>query len=140
MCKHAPVATIVTDDGTVDVDAVARPGTLLLSPDSVRAVTGWELKPEGLCRGEVCIPVPARAPLEIDGRVDLRAVAELLRRPFAIDDETQAAALGASAATRCEELNERAVGDFTLHDVNGHAVQWSSFGRKKKVLVAWASW
>jgi hypothetical protein len=134
------VATIITDEGTHEVDGAARPGTVLLAPPVLRDVTGWELKPEGLCRGEVCIPVRGRDTVDVDGLLDVRVVADLLHRPFVVDDELPIAVLGESAATRRAELSGRTVGDFTLSDVDGHPVRWKRFGRKKKVLVAWASW
>jgi hypothetical protein len=50
------MATILTGEDTHEVDAIARPATLLLDPATLRDVTGWELKPEGLCRDDVCVP------------------------------------------------------------------------------------
>jgi hypothetical protein len=32
------------------------------------------------------------------------------------------------------------VDDFTLGDVDGNEFRWSSLGRKKKLMFAWASW
>src|SRR5437016_13423753 len=46
-----------TDPITVDPVLVDRDG-LWLSPADLERVTGFELKPEGLCRGEVCVPIP----------------------------------------------------------------------------------
>lgn len=46
-------ATIVTDE-TSTVDATASGERLLLEPASLPDVLGWELKPEGLCRENVC--------------------------------------------------------------------------------------
>jgi hypothetical protein len=41
------MATVLTDTGTHDVPT---PGGLLLSPDDTERVTGWTLKPEGMCQ------------------------------------------------------------------------------------------
>ncbi|MBT6445341.1 MAG: hypothetical protein HOK58_10180, partial [Acidimicrobiaceae bacterium] len=35
----------------------------------------WELKPEGLCRDDVCVLIPDRAALEVGGQIDAMAVA-----------------------------------------------------------------
>ena len=76
----------------------------------------------------------------VDGRIDLKAAAEILRRPLALDESAGIAVLGASASDRRAERESMRVGDFTLDDIDGKPVQWSSIGRKKKLLFAWASW
>ncbi len=134
------MATILTGEDTSEVDAIARPATLLLEPATLRDVTGWELKPEGLCRDDVCVPIRNRSDVQIDGHVDLRVVTELLGRPLAIDEETAVAAIGESAATRAAQLAEGHLADLVLHDVDGRPFSWPAIGRKKKVLVTWASW
>src|SRR4051812_336195 len=127
------MAIVLTGEQIHDVDAAVRPGTMLLTPASVTEVTGWELKPEGLCREDVCVPTRSRPHVQVDGRVDLRVVAELLGRPLAIDEDTDVAALGESAATRAAQIASGRVDDLVLHDVDGKPVSWSSLGRKKKV-------
>ncbi|MGQ0823432.1 MAG: hypothetical protein ACT4OX_00120 [Actinomycetota bacterium] len=111
-----------------------------IRPDELRATTGWELKPEGLCREDICVPVRNRETLLVDGTVDLRAFSELSRRPLALDEETGVAVLGAAAADRAAERASMHVGDFTLTDADGNQFRWASLGRKKKLLFAWASW
>ena len=47
---------LLTDSGERQMpDAVLDDGGLWLSPEDMTAATGWELKPEGLCLGEVCV-------------------------------------------------------------------------------------
>ena len=125
--------TLITDEGSYDVDE-----SLQLTPDEFATATGWELKPEGLCRGDVC--VIARPDLRTNDRVDLRVAAELLNRPLAVDDVTGDAALGESASTRAQEYESRTLSDLVLNDLDGNPFEWKSIGRKKKVLAAWASW
>lgn len=31
--------------------------TLDIGPDEFGRATGWEIKPEGACKGEVCVPL-----------------------------------------------------------------------------------
>ena len=123
------MSTLITDTGEHEVDA-----SLLLTGEQLVTATGWELKPQGLCRGDVCVPTAAGE------RIDVRVVAELLGRPLAVDDDTGDAALGESAAARAEQLGDCRVDDLVLRDLAGNVVQWSALGRKKKVLVTWASW
>jgi hypothetical protein len=137
------VPTLLTDDGAADLgdaQAVVRDGTMRVGPDVLPGAIGWELKPEGLCRGDVCIPTRSRPELVVDGRVDLAVVADLMARPFVVEAAAGVAVLGESATARAEQLAARHVDDFELPDAFGAPFRWSSLGRKKKVLVAWASW
>jgi hypothetical protein len=133
--------TIVTDDGERTLDAIRRDGSVRIAPEDLARATGWELKPQGLCRDDVCVPVQDRAALVIDGAVDLREFARALRRPLVVDDEVGLAVLGASVADRSAERRDmRVPGDLPLRDVDGHVHRWSELGRKKKLLFTWASW
>jgi hypothetical protein len=133
--------TIVTDDGDTTVEAIRAENTVRLGADDVARATGWELKPEGLCRGEVCVPVRDRGALVVDDVIDLRAFAELLRRPLVVDDDVDLAVLGASAVDRAAEREGlRVPADLALQDLDGAVHRWAELGRKKKLLFAWASW
>src|SRR5215831_12248098 len=90
------MATIVTDAGVFEISAVPLKGTLLLREDELPDVTGWELNDQGLCRGDVCVPVRAHPEIREEGMVNLRVFAALVNQPLAIDEETETAALGAS--------------------------------------------
>ena len=107
--------------------------TLTLDP----AVLGWERKPEGLCRGEVCIPVPAGTPA---GLLDAVTLGRLLHRPVVIDAAERVAAFGASALERAEALRSGLAPDFEIPDVNGVLHRLSNYQGRKIVLYAYASW
>jgi hypothetical protein len=133
--------TIVTDDGEISVDAVRANGSIRLDPAALMRATGWELKPEGLCRAEVCVPVRDRDSLVIDDAIDLRAFADALRRPLVVDDEADLAVLGVSTIDcAAEREGMRVPADLSLRDLDGNLHHWSELGRKKKLLFAWASW
>src|ERR1700722_1373387 len=55
--------------------------TLELGADDFHQLSGWELRPEGACKGDVCVPLPpgASGPM----RVDVPAVARALGMPLA---------------------------------------------------------
>ncbi len=133
------MATILTGEATHEVDVPVDTDAVLITPDDLREVTGWELKPEGLCRGGVCVPARGRDPRRGE-RIDLGVVAELLAQPIAIDDDTGTIALAGSPATRVEQFSSRALDDLVFRDVDGTPFAWESIGRRKKVVAAWASW
>jgi peroxiredoxin len=132
-------ATIVDGDRAVDVDAVERDGAVFLSPADLELATGWVLRPEGLCRGDVCVPVRSDR-LSTDDGVDLAVFAEIMQRPFAFEPAPAIAVLGDAAADRAEEMATLHAPDFTLPDVDGGEITLGEHSGRKRVLLAWASW
>lgn len=101
---------------------------------------GWTLKPEGLCRDTTCVIVPDRAALERDGLIDVTAVAALLDRPAAIDEESGVVAIGAPREARRGALHDLNAPDFVLPDLDGTYHALSDHRSKKKLLIAFSSW
>ena len=140
----APLTLIdVEADGeptACELDATIVDGTARVAPDALASATGWSLRPEGLCRGDVCVPVRDRAALERAGSVDLAAFAAALGRPLALDLAESAAALGAAAADRAASLASLEAPDFRLPDLSGTERSLSEQRGRKVLLVTWASW
>ena len=128
-------------DGRTHALAVERAGERVMIPaSSLRKALGYELKPEGLCRGEVCFPVRDRAALVAGDALDLAELARVTARPFALDVAEGAAALGTSAEERRDAIRSLAAPDFTLPDFSGVGHTLSAYRGKKVLLVAYASW
>ena len=99
-------------------------------PPELHRRTGWEIKPEGACRGDVCVPL--RRPF------DLEDLAARLGMPLVHDPEHDVWALGPEAgghALRTAELPE-----ITLPDRNGKDFSLRSLRGTKVFMIAWASW
>jgi hypothetical protein len=124
------MATVLTDAGELTLGA--EDGLWLTASDAERA-TGWTLKPEGMCRDDLCVPMPVR-----EGRVDVAAFWARLDRPVVRDGETWV--LGAGAEQRNGALARLMSPDFTLPDVNGVPHTLSALRGKKVFLCTWASW
>lgn len=99
--------------------------------------TGWEPKPQGLCRGEVCVPAP-RA-LRDDGTVDVDVAAGRLGMPIVRDDVHGLTALGPGTSTG-RTLSTAVAADPELIDRGGNPFRLSSLHGRKVLLVAWASY
>jgi hypothetical protein len=112
----------------------------LVSTDELRRELGWELKPEGLCREDVCVLVPDRASLEADGKIDAVAVAALLDRPALVDEVTGVVAIGAQRSIRQRAIDDLQAPDFVLPDLDGTPHALSDHRSKKRLLVAFSSW
>lgn len=114
------------------------PDGLWLEPDQAAAVSGWELRPEGLCRGDVC--VPAKDSFVADGKVNLAAFWDHRGMPSAASAAGDVRALGEGAESRAAELRSLEAPDFTLPDAAGAAHSLSQHRGKKVLLATWASW
>jgi len=113
---------------------------VLLSAGDIARGTGWHLKPEGLCRDDVCVPLRDPEAATADGRLDLARFAAALHRPLALDVAESAAFLGTAAAERAEPLHSLHAPDFTLPDLDGRMHSLHEHRGKKVLLVAYASW
>ena len=87
---------------TEGVDADAKGGGLWLKAADLERVSGWAHKPEGFCKDEVCVPVPAARKDEfVRGEsYNLGALADLLGQPMVADAENRACCFGEAAAER----------------------------------------
>jgi hypothetical protein len=103
------------------------------------ARTGWEVKPEGACKGEVCVPLPETV-RTADGRLDVAALAPRLGMPLIRDDEAGLWALGPETGVTGRALTTAVAPDLTLPDVEGTPFHLSSLRGQKVVLLAWSSW
>ena len=98
------------------------------------ARTGWELKPEGACRGSICVPLglaPGATELE------LAAVADRLAMPLIHDEVAGLWALGPPAGV---VLDDALAPDFTLPDWRGGDFSLADLRGSKVLILAWAPW
>jgi hypothetical protein len=136
---------LVAEDTIYELAASINDERVLVAADDLARATSWMLKPEGLCRDDVCVPVRDRAALVAsDGGIDLEAFAHVLRLPFASepgdDNQPIVAVLGTPAEVRSAEMASLDAPPFTLPDLDGNFVSLADFKGRKKLLLAWASW
>jgi hypothetical protein len=96
--------------------------------------TGWQLKPEGACRGDVCVPLPD---LGDDVDVDVAAVADRLGMPLIHDEAEGLWALG-PASLSGRALSTAEAPELELPNLNGETFRLSSLRGRKVLIVAWA--
>jgi hypothetical protein len=105
--------------------------TLDLTAEQFGAGTGWTIKPEGACNGDVCVPLPR------DGGFDARVAAERLGMAIVHDRGSNLWALGpASLGDRA--LSTAEAPELELDDIDGRPFRLSSLRGKKVVIVSWA--
>jgi hypothetical protein len=134
-----PQVTVISDQVRT-VEALSGEGRILVAPDHLQDAVGWELKPEGLCQGDVCVPVRDTSSLFSGPDLDLAAVASALGRPAVIDAEAGMAAVALDAEGRRQALDDLHAPSFTLKDLDGNAHRLEEWSGRKKLLVAFSSW
>ena len=103
---------------------------LNIGAEEFEHATGWEIKPEGACKSEVCVPLP-------DGDFDLVASADRLGMAVVAEPDLALWAVGP------ETLGGRALAsadasDFSLPDLDGNTFHITSLRDHKVLVVAWA--
>jgi hypothetical protein len=99
-------------------------------PPQLPARSGWSIKPEGACRGDVCIPL--RAPF------DVRDLAARLGMALVHDERHRLWALGPESG--CKALSSAQLPDIVLPDRHGRDFALRSLRGTKLFMIAWASW
>lgn len=111
--------------------------TFSADPETFTEATGWTARPEGLCRGEVCVPAPGAR--HDDGTIDVQVVADRLGMPLVHDEARSLWALG-PATFGGHALATAQAPELELPDRDGNPFRLSALHGRKVLLVAWASW
>lgn len=131
---HPPSATTASADGN----------NLWLSLTELQTATGWELKPQGACLDDVCVPIPVGREAEFiraSGKeFNLAALARLQGQPVVHDDTHNVWFFGETGSVRNNSISSLQAPDFTLPDLDGKQHSLSQYRGKKVLLVSWASW
>jgi hypothetical protein len=137
------MVTLLTESGEHEVTSAA-PSTeaLWCSALDAHAATGWEAKPEGLCKGPVCVPLPAGRERELvdGGRINLAGLWRHLGQPAVRSERGHVWVLSEGARERKAALASLEAPDFALPDPSGRMHRLSDYRGKKVFLVTWASW
>ena len=111
-------------------------------PGEFEAATGWSLRPEGFCRGDICVPVPPGRAHEFvaGGAVNAAAFWGRMGNPVAHDAAREVWVLGTApptAARRCNRWRRRT---SLCPTWIGRTRTLSEHRGKKVLLATWASW
>lgn len=124
--------------------AVAEGDDLWVAVDALAAATGWELRPEGACYGDMCVPIPHGREGQFlrEGRLrfNIAALARWLGEPVVHDDAGGVWFFGEGAGVRRRQRESLQAPDFTLPDLEGRSHALADYRGKKVFLVSWASW
>lgn len=119
---------------------------LWITTSDLARATRFVIKPQGVCREELCFPLPKNRKAEFVLKksattwFNLSEFAKLINQPVITDHKNGVWYFGARAAEQNGGLASFAAPDFTLPDLDGKLHSLSDFRGKKVLLVTWASW
>lgn len=107
---------------------------LEVGTDEFEHGTGWKIRPEGACRGDVCVPLGDAVR---DDRIDARAAAERMAMPIVHDDRHDLWALGPWTGSGRALVSADAP-ELELPTVDGDTFRLSSLRGQKVLVLSWA--
>ena len=130
-------ATVLYADGNVKLDKV-RPDArdLWIRSADLPRVNQFELKPQGACRADMCIPVPKA--LKNGEWFNLTGFSRKVSQAVVADSGVWS--FGEIPVVRGAFYSSRIAPDFAVPDRQGKVVHLSDFRGKKVLVVTWASW
>ncbi len=143
----AQAVTVLYDDHAIAVErTLADPNDLWVVPEDLPRINGFELKPEGACLDELCVPVlqDRDSDMFVTRRgqpwFNVTELARKLEQAYVVDHDHDVWSFGEIPVTRTSFLNAAIAPDFALPNRAGELVRLSDFRGKKVFIVTWASW
>lgn len=138
----ATAATVLYQDRAVALDKIGRnprsaKDALWVRKSDLPRINGFEVKPQGACRADICIPIPKD--MKRGDYFNVTAFANQIGQSVVSEPEShvwsfgEIQALGGGLATRIAP-------DFTVPDRAGRPVHLYGFRGRKVLVVTWASW
>jgi hypothetical protein len=119
---------------------------LWVTMKDLKLATGFVLKPQGMCKNDLCFPLPKARKSDfvaVRGKTswfNLTEFARLVRQPVAFDEKHSTWFFGARQDQQTGYIETLEAPDFKLPDLDGRPHSLSDFRGKKVLLVTWASW
>ena len=139
--------TVIFDGVATQVSAPPQQSKdLWVTMKDLKRATGFVVKPQGVCRDELCFPLPKNRKAEFvskKGSVEwfnLSEFARLVKQPVASDEKLSVWYFGPRPDAQIQYLESFDAPNFTLPDMNGKQHSLADYRGKKVLLLTWASW
>lgn len=139
--------TIIYDGVATEVTASSQPSNdLWVTLRDLTRATRFVVKPQGICRDELCFPIPKGKKDSFVSKkgsetwFNLSEFARLVKQPVARDEKNGVWYFGKRGDERGTYLTSLEAPNFTLPDMAGHSHSLSDYRGKKVLLITWASW
>ncbi len=119
---------------------------LWITTNDLTRATRFVIKPQGVCRDELCFPLPKNRVAEFVSKkgantwFNLTEFARLIKQSFVVDQKNSVWYFGAREAEQNSYLSSLEAPNLTLPDLSGKLHSLADFRGKKVLLVTWASW
>lgn len=135
-------ATVLYQGNTITLSATGKSDDLLIKAEDLPRINGFELKREGACYADICVPVTKEMLIEQDGEewFDLTAFADLIGQPYVADAEARVWSFAEIPAKRESMMVDAMAPDFEVQDRQGNVIRMADLKGKKALIVTWSSW
>ncbi|MFT5767597.1 MAG: hypothetical protein ACI9DH_001420 [Halioglobus sp.] len=142
LIHSAGSATVLYQGKKVTLSETGSGGGLLISPEDLPRVNGFELKPQGACYAELCIPMNEHLLVEQGDKqwFDLAAFADLLGQSYVVDRDANVWSFAEIPARRDSMMVDAMAPDFEVTDRAGKVIRMTDLKGKKALIVTWSSW
>ena len=141
-------AVVLHADRVITIErslAPADPTELWVTPADLKRISGFELKPEGACIDELCIPIPQSGPgslVRMQNRqkwFHLTGFARKIGQSVVSEPASRVWSFGEIPVLR-GSFRSGIAPDFALPDRSGKVIRLADFRGRKVLLLTWASW
>src|SRR3984957_1758053 len=133
----ATAATVLFGENAVTLDKVrVDDQNLWVQKHDLPRINEFEVKPQGACRADVCIPLSKT--LKSGDWFNLTGFARKIGETVVSDQNVYS--FGEIPVLRGAFYNSRIAPDFAVPDRQGRVVHLSDFRGKKVLVITWASW
>lgn len=131
------MATVLYNDATVKLGMARQDAKdLWVRAADLPRINEFEVKPQGACRADMCIPVPKA--LKNGPWFNLTGFSRKLGQAYV--NESGVWSFGEIPVMRGSFYASRIAPDFAVPDRKGKVVHLSDFRGKKVLVFTWASW
>ena len=134
--------TVLYQGRAITLSETGKGDNLLIKPEDLARINGFELKPEGACYADMCVPLNDKLLPTREGEqwFDLTVFADLLGQAYVVDREAGVWSFAEIPAKRRNMMVDAMAPDFEVNDRKGNVVRMADLKGKKALIVTWSSW
>jgi len=135
-------ATVLYQGKQITLTNIGDGERLLIDPADLTRINGFEVKAEGACYEDACIPITSDLLVQQGDRtwLDLCAFADLIEQPYVADTQARVWSFADIPARRENLMVSAQAPDFEVKDRQGNVIRMADFKGKKALIVTWSSW